>query len=378
MLFSLPVFMYHSISRSRSRLCVSPELFEEHCRTLAEHGWRGIPLAEAEHYFLRSKSLPQKSCLFTFDDGYLDNYVYAEPILRKYGHYGVIFPVANMLAEHGFLRPTMETLDRPEKKQRLCARLDKRPSTKRSGQKVSNIAFCSWAEIRHMHENGNMQAAAHSMRHDRVVKALDYTELYTPTMRRDGFFSVPPYTPPFGFPVFDLGHYLGDRAYAISPEVFTLVEKLVPQEKNEAATFLASSANVQKIRAAVASLPCLGLRESEEQYRQRINREFAECRAVFKEKLDAVPVSFCWPWGHGNAVARQEARKHGFTVFFTTKGGPNLPGLSFHVHRSAIRKDSGAEVLHIAEQQNNPLFASRKMAANGLALLIKTWTKWRK
>ena len=80
--------MYHYVSSFPGAIAVSPEHFEDQCRGMAKHGWRGIGLDEAEAFLLKGAPLPPRSLLITFDDGYLDNYVYAWPILRKYGHKG--------------------------------------------------------------------------------------------------------------------------------------------------------------------------------------------------------------------------------------------------------------------------------------------------
>ncbi|WMW66140.1 polysaccharide deacetylase family protein [Nitratidesulfovibrio liaohensis] len=103
---SLPVLMYHYVSRKKNSIAVHPDTFETHCRAMRRAGWTGIGLAEAEAYLLGEAPLPPRSALITFDDGFLDNYVYAWPILKKYGHKGVIFAVAGKL-EQGAPRPTL-------------------------------------------------------------------------------------------------------------------------------------------------------------------------------------------------------------------------------------------------------------------------------
>ena len=336
MIFSLPVLMYHSISRFKSGLCVSPECFEEHCKALAEAGWRGISLAEAEEYFLKKRRLPGKTCLFTFDDGYLDNYVYAEPILRRYGHYGAVFPVAECLEKKELLRPTQDTLAAEPGRTGELPNLDKRSPVSRSCLPVHNIDFCSWREVRHMHQSGNMAAAPHSLRHDRVVKSLVFTHLYRPG-GRDGYFSGPPYKALWGLPRFTLGHSLACPGYTLAPELFDLVKGMVPQEGKAAQQFLGSEKNRKAVIAAVGKLPCLGGRETEAEYRARIFQEFVRCREVFTAQLGSAPVSFCWPWGSYNAIALEEAQKAGFRMFFTTSRGANRPGGAQHIHRIAMR-----------------------------------------
>mgnify|MGYP003623697246 FL=1 len=70
---SLPVLMHHLISNDTSHISVVPAVFEEQCKSLAEQGWFGIGLEEAEDFLINGTPLPEKSFLLTFDDGYLDN-----------------------------------------------------------------------------------------------------------------------------------------------------------------------------------------------------------------------------------------------------------------------------------------------------------------
>ncbi|MDR1659734.1 MAG: polysaccharide deacetylase family protein [Desulfovibrio sp.] len=349
--FSLPVLMYHSISRHRHRLCVPPELFEEHCRALAGDGWRGVSLSEAEGYFLAGQSLPPKSCLFTFDDGYLDNYVYAEPLLRRYGHHGIIFPVVGLIGQ-GTPRPTLEDMEADPCAGKKLPALDERPNMGRNGKTVRGVALCNWAELARMREAGNMDCAPHSMTHGRVVRELAFARLHRPG-GVDSFFDVPPYDMPWGFPCFRLGHALAVRGYMPSAELFALVRRLVPQQAGQAANFLKEKNNRDAVVRAISALPALGVRESEDACRQRLAGEFAECRSVFRERLGVESVSFCWPWGNYGPMALQEARKAGFRLFFTTSRGMNTRGRKNAVRRIPVRGGTGKELLSLVR------FASR-------------------
>ncbi len=345
MFFSLPVLMYHSISRFNHGLCVSAELFDDHCRELAKAGWRGIPLGEAEDYFLRKRSLPRKSCLLTFDDGYLDNYVHAEPILRQHGHHGVLFPVAECLGRAGEpLRPNRDQIAADAARAAELPDLDTRPKMLRSGRFAQRILFCNWSEVKHMHHDGHMAAAPHSLRHDRVVAGLSFTRLSVPK-RWHSFFSVPPYEMPVGFPVFRLQHAFAGPGYRLEPELFELVRATVPQELGEARVFLNNEKNRASVRAAINRLPRLGVLESEAEYRTRMFQDFSACRDIFARELGAPPVSFCWPWGTYNKIAVEEARNAGFRLFFTTRRGPNLPGMPLAVRRMRIRAVSAEQLL---------------------------------
>ena len=162
--YSLPVLMYHYVSRFPGAIAVSPEHFEDQCRGMAEHGWRGIGLDEAEGFLLKGAPLPPRSLLITFDDGYLDNYVYAWPILRKYGHKGVVFAVTERMEAEKKCRPTLAEVWEglpPSSLPPVDAPMHDTPF----GYQVRRDMFFSWEEARHMESSGVMAVAAHSARH---------------------------------------------------------------------------------------------------------------------------------------------------------------------------------------------------------------------
>ena len=162
--YSLPVLMYHYVSRFPGAIAVSPEHFEDQCRGMAEHGWRGIGLDEAEAFLLEGAPLPPRSLLITFDDGYLDNYVYAWPILRKYGHKGVVFAVTDRMEAKKKRCPTLaDVWDGlpPSSLPPVDAPMLDTPF----GYQVRRDLFFSWEEARHMESSGVMAVAAHSARH---------------------------------------------------------------------------------------------------------------------------------------------------------------------------------------------------------------------
>lgn len=84
------VLMYHGIDvvppgQDPSNLFVPPEAFDAQVRRLKErHGYTLI--SEAQYLdALAGASMPERSCLLTFDDGYVSVLREAAPILRRYG-----------------------------------------------------------------------------------------------------------------------------------------------------------------------------------------------------------------------------------------------------------------------------------------------------
>ena len=86
------ILRYHSVSTQAdgTHLCldpglaVSPEHFDRQCAYLARH-YRVLSLDDLVDHVAAGRPVPSKAVVLTFDDGYLDNYTQAFPILRRHG-----------------------------------------------------------------------------------------------------------------------------------------------------------------------------------------------------------------------------------------------------------------------------------------------------
>jgi peptidoglycan/xylan/chitin deacetylase (PgdA/CDA1 family) len=81
---ALPILMYHHVSPKPGLVTLSPQNFEAQLAWLAKHHYYAAN-SEDLAAFLAGQPLPKKSVMLTFDDAYLDNYVVAYPLLKKYG-----------------------------------------------------------------------------------------------------------------------------------------------------------------------------------------------------------------------------------------------------------------------------------------------------
>lgn len=75
--------MYHMISRQKpkarfNKLRVDPAEFERQVQWLRDDGWKFLLMSEIDN------STERKCVALTFDDGYRDNFLIADPILKKY------------------------------------------------------------------------------------------------------------------------------------------------------------------------------------------------------------------------------------------------------------------------------------------------------
>src|SRR3546814_1997844 len=95
--------MYHHVTPSGGMIAVTPDVFEQQIAGLARAGYTSLGTAQLADY-LAGGRVPEKSVLITFDDGYLNNWTYAHPVLHRYGMKAVLFLVTGW-AGQGPVRP---------------------------------------------------------------------------------------------------------------------------------------------------------------------------------------------------------------------------------------------------------------------------------
>ncbi len=83
--------MYHSIGENKALFNVSASDFSRQLEFLERRNWRVIPLAQLIEKLSKNEQLPDKTVVLTFDDGYVDNYINAWPLLKKYNFSATIF-----------------------------------------------------------------------------------------------------------------------------------------------------------------------------------------------------------------------------------------------------------------------------------------------
>lgn len=131
----VPILMYHYVSdpppgadEYRLDLSVGPRAFEEQLSYLQTQGYTSITLEDLALHLTVGKPLPPKPVILTFDDGYVDNFVYAFPLLRQYGFSGTFFVITQFLDE-------------------------------------GRAGYVNWEQVKLMQENG-MDIEAHSYSHE--------------------------------------------------------------------------------------------------------------------------------------------------------------------------------------------------------------------
>ena len=100
----VPILMYHYISDPpadadvyRVDLSVTPDNFRDQLAWLRDNGYTAIDYYDLTMAIVGYSELPEKPVLLTFDDGYLDNYTNAFPLLQEYGFKGTFFVITEFI-----------------------------------------------------------------------------------------------------------------------------------------------------------------------------------------------------------------------------------------------------------------------------------------
>lgn len=329
MLKSLPVLMYHYISSWPDPIAVDPEIFDSHLTALTKDGYRGISLQEAEDYLINGKELPAKSVLITFDDGFLDNFVSAWPLLKSHGHNGVVFAVTNKIVHRDAPRPTLDDVWNGFLRMEELPQVNSPFRKSKDGLRIRTDMFFSWKEALMMESSGAMNVAAHTHTHRSVFTGPRYEKLFKPGGRRRTFDRIDQEVI-YGLPNFERGPAMANRAFLPSKKLYERVRELVPQEYGEARRFLENTDNIQKVHGELAKMSeeQLGRMETDDEFNARLRNDLTQCKETIETNLGHSVRTLAWPWGKYCQQSLDIAKEIGFEVFFTTQIGPNLPGQS--------------------------------------------------
>lgn len=129
------VLMYHSVGENDEFFTVSPKVFEAQMCYVHEQGFNVVSVLDLYLMLKNGTTIPKKTVVVTFDDGYEDNFTEAFPVLSKYQIPATIFV-----------------------------------STERVGKQVvarkgSSLSFLTESQIKTMHESGLVAFGSHAHEH---------------------------------------------------------------------------------------------------------------------------------------------------------------------------------------------------------------------
>ncbi len=156
---AIPVLMYHHVSPAPGLVTVAPETFRAQMAHLARTGWHTAGCDDLAA-FLAGAPLPARSFAITFDDGYLDNYVHAYPVLREFGLCATIFIVTNWIGDGSSRAAAGDGVPTPP-----CP--DHHACKEAIASGAADDVMLRWSEIERMRADGICDFHSHTHSHRR-------------------------------------------------------------------------------------------------------------------------------------------------------------------------------------------------------------------
>lgn len=154
------VLMYHRVVDDRElskkqETCVYIDEFHKQLELLDRLGYSTITLRDYWLFKQDKLQLPKKPIILTFDDGYLDTYKFAFPLLKEYGMKAVVF----VLGDRSVKSNVWDT----------------------NGQNLAYAPLMDSHQIKELHDNG-FEIGAHSLRHSNLTQLSE--EACTQTIKK--------------------------------------------------------------------------------------------------------------------------------------------------------------------------------------------------
>ncbi len=294
------------------------ENFEQQMAYLRDKGFQAIFMDEWLRIRRGEKSATGREVCLTFDDGLLDNWVYAFPVAKKYGMKFTIFVSPECIEPRSVLRPTLEDVWRGKCKQ----------------SELEALGYLSWEELKAMQESGVVDVQSHTMTHAKYVSGTAITGFYYGGFKglhpilnehpeiRATYMSVPDFEKQlvFGTPLFEERSAVVVKKHAVNRDFISESQALA--QKRNLADDAEKTAFEQSVRLLSdeyqRSGKLLDHIESEQDYKARLAYEVVDSKTVIEDKLKK-PVRFlCWPHGDNNAATHVLAKESGYLA--TTSG----------------------------------------------------------
>ncbi|MDW7998115.1 MAG: polysaccharide deacetylase family protein [Thermodesulfovibrio sp.] len=151
---------------SKTSLNITPEVFEEQLNGLKTKGWKLLDGEEFLYLMQNPKESRKKCILLTFDDGFVDNYLYAYPILKKYKMKAVLFVTTNFIADLDIRRENFKIMSHKD-------------MWKLAFSERKYEVMCTWNELREMQYEGifDIQSHGHTHKIPDFIEKGDYTAI---------------------------------------------------------------------------------------------------------------------------------------------------------------------------------------------------------
>jgi peptidoglycan/xylan/chitin deacetylase (PgdA/CDA1 family) len=317
-IIKIPVFIYHSVAPEKdpnwyksSYLTYEFKYFVDLIRYLVKEKYEFLFLDEYLKAKSDDESQKKKLICLTFDDGYLDNYVYVFPVLKKYKVKATIFVSPDFVEQRETIHTTLEEVW----------------SGSASEHELNSSGFLSWAEMILMEKSGLVDIQSHTLTHTKYFSSDKIREFHHPRSnylypvsnlfpdRKPYYITDPDFINllPFGTPFFEEKSALISRKVSLNPdfdkECVALLQK-TDWTQYDKETCLSRIQNVYL--SYKNSNKLITQIETKEEYESRVKNELFKSKEILEANLKKTIYHCCWPHGDYNDFSHNTAREIGY------------------------------------------------------------------
>jgi hypothetical protein len=286
-------------------------LMELYLKTLRKEGYTTIRLRELHDYLDKGTPIPQRSVIITFDDGYLDTWVNAYPLLEKYEMKAVVWVSSDSVVRSSLTRSNSEQAWRKD--------LGKPP--------LETLGYLSEGELQAMEQSGLVEVCVHCKTHTRVFTSDTIVDFQHPganhywlAWNRYPECRLAWLTNPvsqlisLGTPIYENGLATCSRQYFPSPDVEAKLVGYVEAEGG-ASFFLRKGWRKilwNQIRESAPENGYQGRYETDDELHKRLWIEIAEPKTYLEHLLGHSIHFLCWPGGGTSRLGLTLAKEAGY------------------------------------------------------------------
>lgn len=320
----IPVLMYHQVNYTKGQL--SPEGFECQMNYLAKEGYHTIFIKEFDHFLKKDIQLPQKTVALTFDDGFLDSWIFVYPILKKYSLKATFFIVtARIKNRKAKCRPNLEDVWMGR-----CAREDlpyiddsSKINTRCLLKYDGSEEFISWGEMRAMEDSGLIDIQSHTHLHSDAFVSEEIVDFNRNDPSQNYFFGTGWATggdKRLGIPFYKRASSVAATIYYDDKKLRDFLADYVSKKPSSLNNNKELFSVVQDFRERIKILDSY---ESHTEREVRITKELLLSRKFIERNLQKKCSFICWPWGEYQDFSINYARKAGYLGAVTCDPGTN-------------------------------------------------------
>ena len=309
----VPIYMFHSVgipdpAWKWNYLTTPYKQFETQIKWLKMCGYNAIHFDQYYDYIFNGRSLPKNPVILTFDDGYVDNYIFAYPIMKKYGMVGTVYVNSDFIDPRDIKRPVFEGGQEP------------RPETCRG--------FLTVPEMQELEKSNVLRMESHAQTHTWYPisgKIIDFRHpndrydwmTWNDHVEKKPFLQVDDKSlVKYGAPVFENDKSLTASRFYPDVDLTPKLQQYVNENGGEA--FFNSSDWKKKLEAHTlelnGSLIVSGKNESEEDHYQRIKEELKHAKTTLEKAIGRDVTVLCWPGGSGSKAGEKALKEVGYKL----------------------------------------------------------------